>query len=96
MNGYTLPFMSAVPQIYYKAQCQLALHSVGQVCTINPIFSFKKITAVCAIILCLVFMANVWKALITTHFSVRLAFFSGIFLFCFSSMVDQRVLTIRK
>lgn len=28
VNGCTLPFMSAVPQIYYKAQCQLSFASL--------------------------------------------------------------------
>lgn len=40
---------------------------------------FLKIAAACAIIFCLFFMANVWKALIATHFSLRLAFFQEFF-----------------
>lgn len=84
VDGYTLPFMSTVPQIYYKAQCQLFFTSLLRTGLYNQSnIQFKKLLLHVLIILCLFFMANLWKALIATHFSVRLAFFQE---FCYSSV----------
>lgn len=73
----------------YKAQCQLFFASLLRTGLYNQSnIQFKKLLLHVVMILCLFFMANLslwhqWKALIGTHFSVRLAFLQE---FCYSSV----------
>lgn len=80
VNGYALPLLSGFLKYIRKHSASSLLPPCSRIGLYNQSnIQFLKIAAACAIILCLFFMANVWKALIATHFSVRLAFFQEFF-----------------